>query len=35
MTPVDPAADVNGNGEVDVGDEAKIAYYSVWKVSEL
>jgi hypothetical protein len=35
MTPVHTAADFNRDGEDDVGDAAKIAYYSVGMVSEL
>jgi len=31
----DPAADFNGNGAVDIGDAAKIAYYFVGKVPAL
>ena len=34
-TAVDPAADFNGNGVVDIGDAAKIAYYFVGKVEAL
>ena len=31
----DSGADFKGNGRVDIGDAAKIAYYLVGKVSEL
>jgi hypothetical protein len=30
-----PAADFNGNGAVDIGDAAKIAYYFVEKIPAL
>ena len=33
--PDDPRADFNGNGRVDIGDLAKIAYYLIGKISEL
>jgi len=33
--PKDLNADFNGNGRVDVGDAAKIAFYLAGKVSEL
>jgi hypothetical protein len=34
-TAIDLAADFNGNGAVDIGDAAKIAYYFVGKIEAL
>jgi len=33
--PHDEKADFNGNGRVDVGDLAKIAYYPIGKIDKL
>jgi hypothetical protein len=35
LTPVDMAADFNGNGRVDTGDAAVIAWYFVGKTGTL
>jgi hypothetical protein len=34
-TPADLKADFNGNGRVDIGDLAKIAYYMLEKIDRL
>jgi len=35
LTPWHPAADFNGDTNIDIGDASKIAWYYVGKISEL